>query len=178
VYKLLRQYRFLPGYNYLWRFRQGDSPLTRRGVQVALQACSTASASMLRLSDHLEESISQYEAGELSHAEFENQVEETTKRIRKFAKKIRKDDFLDYIDQRQKGDVDSFQLADSLSGLKALTQQLRMMVTEVDGGLNAFHSQDMTRVVDVRELEQPSFDALSKGIDKLAKTIDKSASRL
>jgi hypothetical protein len=174
----MHQYYFLPGHNYLWRYRQGDSPLTRRNLRMALQGCATASAGMLRLSDQLDGLINQYETGELDQADFERQVDQTTKQIRNLAKKIRKDDFLDFIDQRQKKHVDSFQEVDSLHGLRELNQQLRMMASDVDSGLDAFHSQDMSRVVDVRELERPSFDSLSKGIDRLAKTIDKSASRL
>jgi hypothetical protein len=52
------------------------------------------------------------------------------------------------------------------------------MAFEIETGLDAFNKEDMTRVVDVRELERPSFDSLTKGIDRLAKTIDKSAGRL
>jgi hypothetical protein len=178
VYRLMSQYYFLDGYDYLWRYRQGDSPLTQHSLSIALQECAGASAGMLRLSDQLERTVNQYEAGELSQAEFENQVAETTRQIRKLSKKIRKDDYLDYIDQRQKDYAGSFQEATSVRGLRALTQQLRSMAFEIDSGLDAFNREDMTRVVDVRELERPSFDSLAKGIDRLSKTIDRSASRL
>jgi hypothetical protein len=133
---------------------------------------------MLRLSEQLENIINRYEAGEIEEDEFENLVEDRTDQVRKLAKKIRKDDFLDYIDQRQKDYDGSFQEAQSVRGLKALTQQLRMMAYEIDTGLEAFNEEDMTRVVNVRELERPSFDSLSKGIDRLAKTIERSAKSL
>ena len=133
---------------------------------------------MLRLSENLEGLVDRYEMGEISQKDFDKQVEETTKRIRKLAKKIRKDDFLDYIDQRQIKYSASFKKVDSIEGLRALTQQLRLMAQDVDSGLETFHRKDMSRVVEVGDLEQPSFDSLSKGIDRLAKTIDKSAGRL
>ena len=178
VYRLMSQYYFLNGYNYLWRYRQGDSPLTQYSMRIALQECASASAAMLRLSDQLEGIVAEYENGELSRKDFENRVEQTTKQIRNLAKKIRKDSFLDYIDQRQKNDVASFREANSLQGLKTLTRQLRQMAFEIETGLDAFNKEDMTRVVNVRELERPSFDSLAKGIDRLAKTIDRSANRL
>jgi hypothetical protein len=174
----MSQYYFLNGYNYLWRYRQGDSPLTQHSMRIALQQCVSASAGMLRLSDQLEGIVNQYENGELSRKQFEEQVGETTKRIRKLSKKIRKDDFLEFIDQRQKKDVASFPQATSVQELRSLTKQLRLMAFEIDSGLEAFNTEDMTRVVNVRELERPSFDALTKGVDRLAKTIDKSARRL
>jgi hypothetical protein len=174
----MTQYYFLNGYNYLWRYRQGDSPLTPHSMRIALQECVSASAGMLRLSDQLEGTILQYEAGRLTEKEFEKQIDKTTKQIRKLSKKIRKDDFLDYIDQRQNDDVARFEEATSVEGLKSLVKQLRLLAFEIDSGLEAFNKEDMTRVVDVRELERPSFDSLTKGIDRLAKTIDRSAERL
>jgi hypothetical protein len=174
----MSQYYFLNGYNYLWRYRQGDSPLTPDSMRIALQQCVSASGGMLRLSDQLQGIINQYESGALTQEEFENQVEQTTKQIRKLSKKIRKDDFLDFIDQRQKDDVASYREATSVAGLKGLVNQLRLMAFEIDSGLEAYNKEDMTRVVDVRELERPSFDSLTKGIDRLSKTIDRSANRL
>ncbi|MGW8180128.1 MAG: hypothetical protein ACWGQW_15415 [bacterium] len=178
VYRLMSRYYFLNGYNYLWRYQQGDSPLTQHSVQIALQECASASGGLLRLSDQLEHIVNQYESGELSQADFERQVDQATKQIRKLSKKIRKDDFLDYIDQRQKDKVPSFPEAASVGGLRSLTRQLRLMAYEVDRGLEMFNKEDMTRTVNVRELEQPSFDSLTKGIDRLSKTISKSARRL
>jgi len=174
----MNRYYFLNGYEYLWRYRQGDSPLTQESMRVALQECVSASAGMLRLSEQLENITNRYEAGEIEEDEFKNLVKDKTDQVRKLAKTIRKDDFLDYIDQRQNDYDGSFQEAQSVRGLKALTQQLRMMAYEIDTGLEAFNEEDMTRVVNVRELERPSFDSLSKGIDRLAKTIERSAKSL
>jgi hypothetical protein len=174
----MNRYQFLNGYDYLWRYRQGDSPLTRHSMRIALQQCVSASAGMLRLSDQLERIVDQYERGELSEKDFEKQVGETTKQIRSLSKKIRKDDFLDYIDQRKNKKVDSFPQATSVAGLRSLTQQMRLLAFEIDSGLESFNQKDMSRVVNVRELERPSFDALTKGVDRLAKTIDKSARKL
>jgi hypothetical protein len=178
VDRLVRAYWFLPGYDYLWRYAQGDSALTRRSVRLALQECSTAAAALNRLSDQLDLLVVEYENGELTRNEFEERVEQTTKDIRKLAKKIRKDDFLDYLDQRKNQKVTSFRPADSTAGLRILTSELKRMAQQMDSGISDFYEKDMTRVVEVGQLQQPSFDALSKQIDKLAKTITKSARRL
>jgi len=174
----MRQYYFLNGYDYLWRYRQGDSPLTQESLRMALQECSSASAAIVRLSAQLEQVVDQFERGELSEDAFESKVEETTKQIRKLSKQIRKDDYLDYIDQRQKDLDSSFREATSVQGLRALTQQLSMLAYEIDTGLDAFNRDDMTRVVNVRELQRPSFDSLTKGVESLSKTIERSAGRL
>jgi len=174
----MSRYYFLNGYNYLWRYQQGDSPLTQHSMGIALQQCASASLGLLRLSDKLEGLVDQYESGELTQKDFERQIGQTTKEIRKLSKKIRKDDFLDYIDQRQTKHVPSFPEATSVAGLRSLTKQLRLMAREIDFGLDTYRKEDMSRTVNVRELEQPSYDSLTKGIDRLSKTINNSARRL
>jgi hypothetical protein len=178
VDRLVRQYWFLPGYDYLWRYAQGDSVLTRRSVRLALQECSSAAAALSRLSDQLDLLVVEYENGELTRSEFEQRVEQKTKEIRKLAKQIRKDYFLNYLDQSKNKKVISFQQANSIAALRELTGELRMMARMMDSGISDFYAKNMTRVVEVGQLQQPSFDALSKQIDRLAKTITKSARRL
>lgn len=176
--RLMHRFWYLPGDSYLWRYAQGDSPLTQRSVELALRESRQAADLLSMLGIELQELITEYEAGRLAQAEFEVLVKAKVKEIRSAAKVIRKDDFLEFIDQRKDDKVPSYQKADSLVEMKALAQLLQDRITAVNQGLTSFYNQDMSRVVGVKELQNPSFDSLTKGIDRLAKTISNSAKRL
>lgn len=172
------RYSFLPYNNYMWRYAQGDSALTQEAIELALLKPVSASSSLMLMSRELSELIDQYEAGQIDRNQFQMRIKSRTKAIRNFAKTIRKDYFLDTFDKRD-GDA-KFQVdkASSIPELRQLCESLRVNAVKIDEGLTAFYEQDMSRTVSVTELQRPSFESLTKGIDKIAKTIEKSAKRL
>lgn len=178
VEQLMRDYRFLHGYDYLWRYAQGDSPLTPEAVSLALKSSSSASRQLNLLANHLNHLISSYELGEIDRARFNHQLRTTTRQIREFAKRIRKDYYLDYLDFGSDVDVPDYDEATSLPELKGLAAQLLETAHGIDGTLDGFVHRDLSRVVSVKDLQSPSADSLSKQIDHLAKVIEKSGEEL
>ncbi|MFQ5739586.1 MAG: hypothetical protein ACE5JX_11290 [Acidobacteriota bacterium] len=176
--RLLLDYGFLPRYDYLGVFAQGSPALTPEVAQLALRRSAQASAEIVLLSGQLEQLLTRFEAGETTRQDFDRQLKEGLSRIRRLAKSVRKDSYLAYLDQRKDRKLPTFPKAASLSELRLLLRQLNQRARQMEGGLSSFSDQDRTRVVSVSDLVQPSFKSISKGIDKLAKTIQKSAQRL
>lgn len=178
LYRLTRQYAFFSGYEYLWRYAQGDSPLTPDIVKLALQDSSQAAHSLVGLSEDLKQLLADFEAGRLDRKSFEAEFDRTLAQVRKLAKKIRGDYYLGYIDQRTETKIEAPQAAASLAELRPLVDELHQMALEMQKGLSSFYTRDVTRVVSVQDLAQPSFRSISKGIDRISKTIGKSVDRL
>ena len=176
--RLWRRYSFLSRYEYQWRYAQGDSPLTPRVVRLALRDSFLAAASLVGLTKELEPVLLDFQAGRLDRKGCEREFGRILSEVRKLAKKIRKDDYLDYIDQRPKVKMPSPKKARSFAEMQALIAELRQLVVQMNQGILAFYDKDLTRVVKVADLSQPSFQSISKGIDKLAKTIQKSVDQL
>jgi len=175
---LSMQYRFLNIYNSAWRYSQGDSPLTQEMIEIGLLKPVSASSSILATCEDLTKLIDAYEDGRIDRTRFHQLVKVRTKAIRSFAKTIRNDVFLDYLDQTDnKAEVEADK-ARSIAELRMLCGKLRGFAAQIDTGLSAFYESDMSRLVAVDALKRPSFDSLSKGIDRLAKSIEKSAKRL
>jgi hypothetical protein len=147
-------------------------------VNLALSESSLAADSLIATASELELLINEYEAGAMGQKSFEVEVERTTKRIRDLAKQIRKDHLLDYLDQSPKAKVPAYDRATSVGELRELCQELNRAATAIAGGIDAYYQKDMTRVVNVNDLQRPSFGTMTKEIDRLAKTISKSADRL
>jgi hypothetical protein len=103
-------------------------------------------------------------------------ISEKAQAIREMAKKIRRDNSLAFIDQRTDKSTPKNEDFDNL-GLEAV-RQLRQMVTDLNTQLKGMYNQQTTSTVSVHSLTQPSFESLSKGIEKLTKVIESSARRL
>lgn len=176
--QLLLRYGYLRGWDYLWRYAQNDSPLTQEVVNLALSESSLAADSLVATAEEIESLIDAYESGSLGQESFEVEVERATKRIRELAKQIRKDDLLEYLDQSPKAKVPAYDRARSIAELRLLCQELHRAARDVANGIDAYYQKDMTRVIDVNDLQRPSFGTMTKEIDRLAKTISKSADRL
>ena len=178
IYQLFNRYRYLSAYDYLWRYAQDDSPLTQEIVNLALSESSLAADSLIATASELESLIDEYEAGTMGQKSFEVEVERTTKRIRDLSKQIRKDHLLGYLDQSPTTEVPSYDSAKSVSELRELCQELNRAATAIANGIDAYYERDMTRTVNVNDLQRPSFGTMTKEVDRLAKTISKSADRL
>ena len=178
VEQLMRDYRFLPGRDYLWRYAQGDSPLTPEALAFALKSSSAASRSLTLSAGHLAHVIASYERGEIDRVRFNQELRTTTRQIRDMAKRIRKDYYLEYVDYGTDRNVPDYTEASSLAELKELSSQLLESARGIDGTLDRFVHRDLSRVVSVKDLQGPSTDSLSKQIDQLAKVIQKSGTSL
>ena len=142
--RLCRRYSFLRGREYLWRFAQGDSPLTPRMVQLALGDSLQAATSMVQLTEELQPLLLEFQEGQLDRKSFEHQSDEVLRRVRKLAKKIRKDYVLHYIEQRSKVKVPSRKKARSIPELQGLVAQLHRMALQVREGISSFYDRDLT----------------------------------
>ena len=178
VQQLMRDFRFLPGEEYLWRYAQGDSPLTQAAVTLALRDSTSAAHSLIQVSHRLDQLVASYERGEIDRDAFNQEVKATTRRIRNYAKKIRKDFYLGYLDAGTDLDVPGYESPASLADLKQLTNDLVEAAHGINGTLDGFVSRDLSHVVSVGDLQKPSADSLSKRVDSLAKLIEKSSARL
>ena len=178
VYLLTRQYGYLNGFDYLWRYSQGDSPLTPESVHMALTEPTGWSASLVDLAGQLRAVVTSYQAGEIEHTVLEQRVDGLTDEIRQLAKKIRKDQLLEFIDQRKDAKLEGYSKASSVEDLLALTDELNQLAVRIHDGLSGYSNQDVSRVISVDDLSEPSFDSMSKGVDRLAKVIKGSVDRL
>lgn len=178
LYRLMRRYDFFYGYEYLWRYAQGDSPLTPKLMQLALEDASHHSETLVKLAAELEQLLTDFEAGKIDPKTLGREFDDRLDQMRKVAKKIRGDDNLEYLDQRPDMKLESPAQASSLAELRVLMASLQEMALQMKQGIMSFYTNDLSRVVSVEDLNQPSFKSISKGIDKLSKTIEKSVDRL
>ncbi len=176
--RLWLQYGYMSRYDYLSLYANGVSPLTEDATRLALRNCVVASEGVVQLSDRLQRLLDGYAAGSLTEGEFERGVDETLAGIRAYAKYIRRDDYLNFLDQRKDRKWDSIAPAQSVAELEALVQELRQTAVDVNSGITAFGQGEGVHVISVKNLEQASFRSMTKKLDKLTKSIDKSVRHL
>ncbi len=144
-------------------------PMMRLMIREPLQLSNRMVAAM----HELERLVSEFRSGVAVSGD---EIEARAQEIRKLATQIRKDNSFEYLDQRVNRDIlkgkDYKQL-----GLGAL-DQLAEMVDSLDDQLHDLYGQNTTSTVSVEALSQPSFESLSKAIEKLSKVIEKSARTL
>jgi hypothetical protein len=173
------------GLEYRWlyqlgfeRFWYGDSPLTQPVLTYALADSNLAAEELVERSLQLQDLVRRYDSGLLQRDEFRIYAEQTVKRIRTLAKELRKDRYLDYIDLGHDIEKQSFQTVSSLPELTRLADQLAFTAQTVRDNLHAYTEQNMTRTVSVGQLQRPSVESLSKNLERLAQTMEKSFKRL
>jgi hypothetical protein len=172
IYRLQLQY----GLNdyYFRRFYRNSEPLvTPAMMKLALRSPLALSTQLLREVDSLQEMLAAAEAGKQVDKKV---VAEKTQLIRELARKIRKDQYLEFLDRRNDKDVSQGIQTETL-GLAAITQ-LRQWAVDLNSQLKGMYSEMSTSTVSVQNLVQPSFDALAKGIEKMTKVIDDSSRKL
>jgi hypothetical protein len=172
LYRLRHRY-LLNGYYFSRFYRNREPLLTPRMQKLSVRDPLVLSNYMLAAIDELEQMLVDARAGQPVD---KKEISNKTKEIRDFAKKIRKDDLLSYLDQRKDKNLTRGRQYDQL-GLEAI-HELRQMALDLNAQLRHMYQQDSTATVSVSALTQPSFESLSKGIDKLCKIIDKSAKRI
>ena len=156
------------------RFLRNSEPLlTPRLASLAVRRPLAASTEMLRLVDELSSLLAEARSGK---AVDKNAIDSTAEQIRKLAKQIRSDQALSFVDQRNNVDMAKAGNFDQL-GLDAV-ERLREVALDLDNQLKTLSEQSQTSTVSIDYLSRPSFDSLTKGIDKLTRVIQNSAHRL
>jgi len=159
---------------YLRRFYRNSEPLvTPQLMKMTIREPLSLSTQMLAAADELETMVSDFKAGKPIPKQ---DIAAKALEIRELAKKIRKDNTLSFVAQR--GDKEVLKGGDAETmGLEAV-RQLRTMAVDMNTQLKALYNQNSTATVSVQNLSQPSFESLSKGIERLTKVIENSAKRL
>jgi len=172
IYRLQMQYG-LNNY-YFRRFYRNSEPLvTPAMMKLALRTPLAVSTQLIRAVDDLQEMLAATESGKQVD---KKAVAEKTQQIRELARKIRKDEYLGFLDRRSDKDVAPDVGAEALG--PAAVNQLRQWALDLNVQLKGMYSEMATSTVSVQNLAQPSFEALTKGIEKMTKVIDNSTRKL
>jgi hypothetical protein len=172
LFRLMNRYFMDP--TYFTRFYRNSEPLlTPRLQRLAVRDPLAVSRQMLAAVDELGQMVEAREGGQPIDKDL---ILAKTQLVRSLAKKIREDNLLPYVDQRRNADVLRDKNLDGL-GLAAVNE-LRSMVADLNSQLTVLYNNSSTATVSVNSLAQPSFISLSKGIERLCKTIETSAKRL
>jgi hypothetical protein len=159
---------------YFGRFYRNSEPLfTPLLLKLAMREPVRLSNQLTVAVDELQSLLDQLQAGRpVDKAEIANKTEQ----VRNLAKKIRQDRSVAYFDQRK--DTDILKGIDlNREGIDAIAR-LREIVTDLHTQLVSTYSQSTTSTISVGALSQPSFESLSKAIEKLTKVISNSARQL
>ena len=168
------QTRYFLDAMYLSRFYRNSEPLvTPHLMKMVVREPLSLSTRMLAAVDELGTLVSDFEGGKpVPKQDITTKAQE----IRELAKRIRKDNTLSFVDQRADKEVPKGENTETL-GLEAI-RQLRTMAVDMNTQLKAMYDQNSTATVSVQNLSQPSFESLSKGIERLTKVIENSAKHL
>lgn len=176
--RLRWQYALNNVHELAWRYAQGDTFLTPQVVDLALRNSAGATAMLRHHAQRLQHLIAAYERGEIDRATFSASGREAAKEIRRLAGRIRKDPLLDYLDIQADAALPQYDTPSSMRNLALLADELASTVAQMDGNLKSMINADANRVIGVDSLQQPSFEALSKRIDRMARVIEKSVTKL
>ncbi len=169
----LRTRYLLDSYYFLRFYRNTEPLITPHLLKLAVREPLGLSSQMILAVDELEEMINDLRVGKPVRKQ---DISAKAQAIREMAKKIRKDTSLAFIDQRLDKTLAKDSQFEDL-GLEAV-RELRQIVTDLNTQLKAMYSQTATSTVSVQNLTQPSFESLSKEIEKLTKVIENSARHL
>jgi hypothetical protein len=167
------QTRYLLDSMYFNRFYRNSEPLlTPQLLKLALREPLTLSSRMVRAAEELEALVGDLEAGKPVSKE---DIAEKSREVRDLARKIRQDQSLSFVDRRMDKDLNKDAASDQ-PGLEA-ARRLREAVVDLHTQLKAMYGQTSTATVSVNSLTQPSFELLSKRIEKLSKLLDTAVKR-
>lgn len=68
-------------------------------------------------------------------------------------------------------------IAQTIPELLLLLTELTTQAFQIQQGIKTYRENDISRLVNVRELQKTSFKSISKSVDRLAKRINRSANR-
>lgn len=166
--------RFYMDPTYFSRFYRNNEPLlTPKMQRLAVGNPLILSKRLVAAVDELYGMVEAREAGQPMDRDL---MVAKVKQIRDLAKKIRNDDLLPYVDQRRDIDILKGKNVDAL-GLEAV-EELRAMALDLNSQLANLYNSSSTATISIDSLAQPSLASLSKGIERLCKTIETSAKKL
>jgi hypothetical protein len=156
------------------RFLRNSEPLLiPRLASLAARRPLMASAELMVLVDELSSLLADARSGKVVDRKA---IDTTADQIRRLTKQIRSDEALSFVDRRNNVDMAKAGNFDQL-GLDAI-ERLREVALDLNSQLKTLSEQSQTSTVSVDYLSRPSFDSLTKGIDKLTRVIQNSARRL
>ncbi len=168
------QTRYYMNSAYFGRFYRNREPLvTPELLKLTVRQPLKLSTQMLAAVDELESMIKERDAGKPVDRQT---IAAKSQEIRDLAKKIRQDQSLAFFDQRRDKDMVKGDQVDNL-GLEAVAR-LREMATDLNTQLKSMYTQSQPSTISVQSLTAPSFESLTKGIDRLTKVIENSARRM
>lgn len=169
------RYGFFGGDLYLYRYLNGEPFLNNRMVQMALTDTVGNSDRLLGLTLQLEDIIQDLVDGKSTDVALDKKrAQALTAEIRNLSKKIKSDDFLEYIEPSRREQP----LALSKGGdVRQQLAELQTFVRQLRTELSNMRSQDAT-VVDVRRLSKPSVRSLSRSIETLTSSLNNSIKKL
>jgi len=178
LWDLWQRYPYFSMSDYAFRYDVGDSILDRNILRLALQDSYESATAMVNQINGLSALIDQLESNQIDRKQFQASFDTSLSEIRKLAKSIKKDQRLEFLDQRKGVPSEEPPKAASIAEMRALVAQLGEQASAMRNGLENYYVRDYTRTVELDHLKQPSFKSLSERIDKLAKAIEKSADRM
>jgi hypothetical protein len=167
----LRSYYGVDSYYFTRFYRNTEPLLTPQIAKLALRRPLSNSVKMIAAIDGLEALIRDKQAGKSVN---QKDIEAKTDEIRDLAKEIRTDPSVMFYDQRKNKDLLKGAKLDTLEALA----QLRAFATDLNVQLKNLYGAEKAFAVSLDSLSQPSFQSLSKGIEKLSKNIESSGGRI
>jgi hypothetical protein len=168
LYDLQMRYMTASMYNTFWtRMRNNEPLLTPQILKLALRQPLTLSGRMMRAVDELDEMVRGLQAGK---AVSKDEISAKNREIRDLARRVREDNALSFVEQRMDRDAHKA-VASDVASLEGVAR-LRELVTELHTQLKSMYSQNSTLTVSANSLSGPSFQSLSKGIERASKALD------
>jgi hypothetical protein len=169
---LYSYYRIYPVY--FTRFTRNFEPLmTPAMLRITLRRPMTLSSDMLKAIDELEAMLSDARDGKPVD---KKAVLEKSQEIRGYAKQIREDRTLLYVDIRKDTNIVKEDNVDALD--PAMIARLREMALDLNRQLTNMYSLSSSSTISVDSYQEPSFASMTKGIEKVCKAIEHSSKRL
>jgi hypothetical protein len=162
----------LTGYDSTRFMRNSEPLLTPKLASLAVRKPLAISAQLIGVVDELSALLTEAQSGK---AVDKKAIDATLEQVRKLARLIRSDSSLSFIDLRADLDLSKGSNFEQL-GLNAI-ERLREYALDLHNQLKTLSEQSATATVSVDYLARPSFESLSKGIDKLCRVIQSSARR-
>jgi len=154
---------------YFRRFYVNSEPLlTPQLIKLTLREPLRLSERMANAVDELDALVQQSQSGAAVDKE---QLRAKAEEISELAKRVRQDGMLGYVDLRKSRDL--VKDMDSKSVTPEVVAQLREMVTDLNAQLRGMYNQSSTATVSAASYTAPSLESLSKGIEKLSKSLKK-----
>ncbi|HSR66772.1 MAG TPA: hypothetical protein VLU25_02430 [Acidobacteriota bacterium] len=162
----------------LARYALGDTVLSGDVVNLALAEADQLAASLASQVRVLQDSLAEYEAGNITRDEFRETFKRGLSYILENSKEISDDYQLGFIDPREDMDVEKFDKARDIEDFRLLLADLVLKVNELQSQLDQLRNRDDFRTISVEEYQEPSAPELAREVEKVAKALKKSYKKI